>query len=135
MLGAHSSLPRTGHCCQESCQNRAIFPFLISQKVCSVTSCLFCMAIVQIKEPGLSSFHRIKFFSPTLGAYFFLHSRAQRSLGIFSHRHQILVLRTLFMMKGSLSPRTPCSLGRQSLSQLTKVIFFPVLSPCQKKFR
>jgi hypothetical protein len=130
MLGAHSSLLRTSHCCQESCQNRVIFQFLISQKAWSVTSCRFFLAVVHIKEPERSSFQRIA----TFGAYFFLHSWAQRSLGIFNHRHQSLVLITLFMMKGSLRPKPPCSLGQQSLSHLTNIIFFPVLRPCQMKF-
>jgi hypothetical protein len=134
MLRAHSSFPRSAIAAR-SLAKKGSLPFRMSQKACQSPVCLFCMAAVQIKEPWLSSSQRIKFFSATFGAYFFLHSRAHRSLGIFSHRHQILALRTLFMIPGSLRPRPPCSLGRQSLSQLTKAIFFPVLSPCQMKFR
>ena len=134
MSRAHSSAFRAGHCCQESYQKRAISPLPISQKACRVTSCLFCLAAVQIKEPRLSPFHRIKFFSAIFGAYFFLQSLAQRSLGFFSQRHQILALRTLFTIKGSLKPSPPCSLGLQSFSQLTSAIFFSLLRPCQMKF-
>jgi hypothetical protein len=56
----------------------------------------------------------MSYFSKVVGVYCFLHKCAQRSWGIFSHRHQILALRTLLRVVGSRKPRLPTCFGLQT---------------------
>jgi len=61
---------RGGSCCQESCQMRALSPFLTSQKSCLWMRGRFCEAVFHILDPWIWSLNLINWSGCVDGAYF-----------------------------------------------------------------
>jgi hypothetical protein len=133
-LSARVSWSRTSHWCHESFKNEVVILLQTCQKAWSRIKEWIFLETFHIKEPRVLLSHLIRWFSAMLGAYFFLQSLARKSWGCLSHLHQILTLRTLFRVVGSLSPRTPHDFGLHNFSQLMRDTFFLIFTPCYKLF-
>lgn len=124
-----------GSCCEESSQNLAVFPSLISQKQCRWTKCLCCIAAFHMIEPALSSDIRILSSIGLLLAYLAVHKEAQGVLGWSSQRHHNLAPMTVLLRVGSRIPMPPDFLGRQTLSHLTNAHLRFLAELPQRKLR
>ena len=118
----------------ESCQNKAVDPFPISQKQCCWMICLLLFARFHIYEPLGRLVVRIRSCEWNCGTYLNFQNLAQRSFWFLSHLHQILAPRIAKRISGSRRPSPPSFLERQRIFHATRAHFLLALGPFQRNF-
>ena len=122
-----------GSYCQASLINNAVFPSLTSQNLCLWMRLLFSCGDFQMLEPWMFSSNLISSCFGHWGVYLLCHSFPHGSSLWDIHFHHILSPITLFISKGSLSPKPPTSLGLQMVFQSTNGHFLcPSVLPQRK---
>lgn len=133
-IGSSTSSWIFGSYCQESLKKSTSSPLSISQKLWSLTRCLFALATCHIGDLGISWSRQIKFWLGHPLAYLWCQKLLHGSPLCVTHRHQILVLSTWFAISGSLSPRSPFLFCLHIVSQSTIAHLCLIFVLPQRKF-